>query len=235
MSLLMPKQIRKHVAGSLYVAGYTFPAAAVENVSLALIAAATTAGYANTPVPIDTAFVSATAPVQGFIVDGNNRVSIYSSDDKTKLSDDLGNEIYGRLTFVPAQFQLRLLSLVNGVETPYIPDAPIVIDFAPQYLYSFESLPHDFATGIDARFVGDDPTTQAVRTWKERLTVVTMNNLSLLTNPYTVGPVDLNVNGHVISSLSLYFTVAGTTVTWLPALAGYNLVPTDIVTIEYPY
>jgi hypothetical protein len=160
---------------------------------------------------------------------------VYSGADGGKLADAAGNEVYGRLTFAAGAYTLALYTAPGGVQTVYAPAAPVTLDFSTQYLYTFELLPHDFAVAENAKYVGDDPASTAGRVNEQLLTVTALNTLSLMSFPYTTGPVSLNVNGQVISSLLGAFTVAGTGITWLPAVAGYNLATTDRVVVRCPY
>ena len=227
MTLIRSKQIDKLLQAPIYVAGFVYPAAATASITAALTTAAATAGDGGTSVPVQVA--SSTA--MGFINSGQNRVSVWNSATGAKLSDTAGNEVYGRLT---GTYDLALYSAVAGVDTSYVPAAPITVDFEVSYKFTFEKLPVDALTNVEARYVGDDPAASGGNA--ELLTVTATDVLSAVSvAPNTSKQIKLNVNGQIMSSLvtPAMFTVSGTTVTWSPVNAGYSLQTTDKVVIEY--
>ena len=227
MSLIKSKQIDKLLQAPIYVAGFVYPAAATTSITAALTTAAATAGDGGTSVPVQVA--SSTA--MGFINSGQNRVSVWNSATGAKLADAAGNEVFGRLT---GTYDLALYSAVAGADTSYVPAAPVTVDFEVSYKFTFEKLPVDALTNVEARYVSDDPS--GGRDRAEAVSVTATDTLAALTQaPNTSKQITLNVNGQIVSSLMspAPFSVAGTAVTWSAVNAGFSLATTDKVVANY--
>src|SRR5574337_631597 len=117
---ITPKQIKKLVASFIRVNSFSFPSAASANVTTVTTSALTSAGYNGVAVTLAASTAETTA---GVIVSGNNKVEVYKSSDKTKLSY-FSEEVYGRVTESSGTYTLSLYSLQSGVETAYTPVAP---------------------------------------------------------------------------------------------------------------
>jgi hypothetical protein len=159
-------------------------------------------------------------------------VEIYHATTGAKLDDDLGNEVYGRITHAAGVYTLAYFSRINGVETAYTMPAT-QIDFEFTYVYTFASFPTQGVTGVRSRRVTDDIGSAGLM-FAEALTVTGLNTIAALTKtPVAAGDLKVIVNGKVHRSFGGDFTLASKTITWVPVAAGYNLETTDEVSAEY--
>lgn len=235
MPLIQPKQIDKLIAGRVAVVGFTSAGGASDDIAAPLTTALTTAGDGGVAVPLQV-YAAAVQPGVNVTV-GQNTVEVYATATKTKLDDGSGNEVYGRITNPGAGvWRVDYFSSVAGVETSFTAPAGDY-DYVLPYVFTFETLPTDFATVLKASYVQDDPAAAAARVAKELLTPTALNTLPALSNAYSAGEAHLIVNGQVVSSLTtaVIFTPTSTAVTWDPLTAGYNLETTDSVIAVYPY
>jgi hypothetical protein len=137
-------------------------------------------------------------------------------------------------------YRITFYSSVNGVETLYaFPEAvtPYTLDFAIPYLFTFQHLPFDFATGLKSMYVNDDPAVAGPSTLKlEQITVTDENEFDPLLYTFRAGTRStLFVNGQTIPSVTTMYTVniATNTIVWDEDEAGYGISVDDTVYLEY--
>jgi len=108
------------------------------------------------------------------------------------------------------------------------------INYMFGYRFTFTQYPSDAAIRVQDTFVGDDPFNTGGRKIIEILTVTALNTVTGLGFTPIANTVQLGTPGHAEDQLpGGGFTVAGTTITWNPVTAGYNLDIGDRVTAVY--
>jgi hypothetical protein len=221
------KQVQKLLDGVVRVVN--FAAVGLDDVvTTALTTALSTASSTGGVMPLQVA----SASVFGVVTTAaKNKVAIFDTATKLPISSG-GNEVFGRLTEAAGVYTVTYFTLVAGVETAYNMPATN-IDFEFFYRFDFERLPADFATGVSARVVSDDPTGGSIPV-EELRTVTALNTLQALSfAPAPANSLVLVVNHLEYSPLDGAFTVTGTAVTWIPGVAGFNLETTDKVVAKY--
>ena len=109
------------------------------------------------------------------------------------------------------------------------------IDFEFPYLFTFDQLPRDALLRIHSLHLDDVGGGGLVMT-QEVVAVTALNTLANTVGTYVgTGPFMLSVNGklEVFTGGAPSFTVAGQTITWNAANAGYDLETTDVVSVVY--
>lgn len=231
--MIASKQISKFFTGYIGITGFTTSAASSDTVTTVVTSALTGAGDNGITVPLQVASSSQ----QGVMTaTSDNRVNIYSSTTLLPITDATDNEIYGRITQATGTYTLSYYSYISGVETAYTFAATTSINFEFPYQFTFETVPKDFAVGINARHVYEDPRSGIGSTFFEQITVTGTNTLTDLTyDPTSVSMVMLNVNGVGLFA-GTHFTVTGKSFSFSgPQLAaiGYNIATTDVVYAIY--
>lgn len=107
------------------------------------------------------------------------------------------------------------------------------IDFFPIYNFDFPFVPTEAFIRIKGRNTGDDPSGASGGTKFEKLNVTALNTVSNLTFTPVPGSVRLYVNPAGPYTEGVAFTVAGKTITWLPAGAGFDIKTTFTVKAAY--
>ena len=234
MTLLHAKQIERVISAPILITSFNHAASAnFADVDAAIASALAGAGNNGVAVPDQ---ISADLSTEGVIVSGNfNRVEIYDATTQDKIQHSSGAEVYGRIIDSSGDYQLRFYysdAVNGGTETAYVLPAQ-TIDFSCNYRFSFEHLPSEALMGMRAIRSMQDAQGVGRRMAQELLTVTAQNTISDLTS----GPVDpgvkLYINGDVAHVRAGDFTMAGNSITWLPASAGYNVETTDTVVAEY--
>ncbi len=238
---IQAKQLNKPMIAPVQISGLSFPAAATMDVSTALAATVSTAGAGVSPFAASTSVPHQTASgtQMGWVLTPpDNRVEVYTTAAGNKIASSANNEVYGRLTAAGAVYTLSLYELIAGIETAYAMPAITSIRGEFDYLYTFDALPYNAITALNARNVAQDATT-GIRLYQEIVTVTALNTLAALTKSYTAsGVFQMNINGQTvlpIGGASAGFSVAGTAVTLSAANLGFNVSTTDVVSCTYQY
>lgn len=225
-----------------FLAGYVRASALSANggstvVTSALTTVLGTAGDAGVAVPLQ----EATTTLMGVITTGgNNRVEIYLSSTKQKITKD-GGEVYGRITYAGGAYTLTYYYLNAGSETAYSFAGATNIDFEFIYKFAFDYAPYDIIVGSKARNVNEEGASIG-RVFTEKLNVSALNTFTdvggganLAFTPDQNYNVALIVNGKHESTQDapVPFTVSGKTITWSAANAGYPVKTTFSVIAKY--
>lgn len=228
------KQINKLFSGYIRVSGSSVTGSSVD-VTTDITSILTTAGYNGQPLLL----TPSTGPNSGgVIVDvPYNRVEIFDNLGKEKIVD-AGKEVYGRITELLGVYTLSFyFKDDSNIETVHTFGAATPIDFEFAYRFEFGELPTEIFIGLTSRNVVTDAGGAGDGTlYKEAITVTGLNTLASLTYlPISSTNPILFVNGKPEFAIGATpsFSTSGTTITWLPANAGYDLDPTDVVTAEY--
>lgn len=234
-SKIQAKQIQRMLASSVLVTPITVALGATDvDITTDLATVLGTAGDNGVAVPVQNHTVGGLLP--GLLVTPNhNRVDVWIAGLETKLATPTGQEVYGRLVDTAGVYTVELFFLDTlGAETAFTTTAAVDLTFAVPYVFSFDLLPFD-AFGSVRQLVYQDPSAASSASGKtEVLTVSALNTLSALALPYIAGGnAELNVNGQVVHISTGCFSIAGTAVTWLPLVAGYDLDTTDSVVATY--
>jgi hypothetical protein len=168
-----------------------------------------------------------------FLAEGDGALTVEGSYNAV-IADAKASAAYKDGAFV-----VMFYSNSGGTEASY--SFPISVDaltikFVIPYLYTFEHLPFDFATGMKSVYVNDDPSSSSSSVQVEQITVTAQNAVDALAfvfKPATRSTI--YVNGQVVLSNTAQYSIDAVTnmVVWNPVIAGYNLMPTDEVMIEY--
>jgi hypothetical protein len=228
MPLLQPKQVEKYLNGFVRVNAFAGTGAS-NNVTAAITTALSTASSSGGSVPVQ---VSG-ATQQGVVVGTNlNRVAVFAAATKLPIADSDAREVYGRITEAAGVYTLTYYVLVAGVETAHTL-AATSIDFEFSYQFNFADLPANFATGVTARNVVEDAGGGALFE-VQTVTPTALNTLPTLSfAPNPANSLVLEVNGQSCRSSAGFFSLAGTTITWTPATAGFNVTTTDSIIASY--
>lgn len=235
MPQLKPKQIDKVIAAPIKLTALSV-GSGVNNVIVTsqISTILSTAGNNGVSVPVQS---STTVFTPGIVVASPmNKSEIFDNTTKLPISDASGNEIYGRIVVVSSDYVLRFYYLNSGVETAYTTTSSLTIDFDFVYRFDFNTLPADALVSSLARNVMLDPVGQNAIFTLEKLTVISTNTLSALSNiPSTLNKTILCVNGkdEFCLGLGASFAISGTTITWNAGNAGYALETTDTVYVKY--
>lgn len=230
------KQIKKLITGFIEIPATTvLNGASWKVINTEVIATLATAGFMGGAI----GNIASTAEnLPGLISSGsNNFVVITYGLARNKLTY-LGKEIYGRLTYPGSSWRVTYYYLSDlGIETAYTLTNNYSFNFSIPYRYELKDLPTDFAIKLKSDKLTDSSSssTGAVL-YTQELTVLSTNVLSNLDFlPFVTNNVSLIVNGETLNHIGTgkQFTVAGLAVTWLPLIAGYNIVPTDRVIVQY--
>lgn len=212
-NLLQAEQIEKYLQAKISISGFA-GAGADDVVTTELSTAATNAGVSLA--------VSNGIDTMGFITSGAaNKVEIKDAGTEAAITDQAGNEVYGRLTEASGVYTLSYYSIVSGTETAYTLPAT-TIDAYFNYLFTFAKLPIDALTNVTNIVVGEDPRQFRARI-VESLTISALNTLSLLSKlPVTGSKVILSISGKSEFETQS-FTRSSKTITWTPT-NRYDLV-----------
>jgi hypothetical protein len=199
-------------------------------VTTALTTALGTAADGGGSMPVQ---VSTTTAVGVVTTAGKNKMLLYANGTQIPMVDGSGNEVYARLTEAAGVYTATYFVLIAGVETAYtLPSTSIDLEFI--YKYDFDRLPSDFAVNVSARHVTDDPAGSNTGFVDElRIPTATNTIAALSFTPNPLSSLELVVNGQTLMAVDGSFSNAGTAVTWIPAVAGYNLETTDKVIARY--
>lgn len=231
--MVKTKQIDAVFSG--YVRAINFSANGASNaVTSAISATLGVAARGGGAVPVQ---VSSGDNVAGVITATNgNRVELYDTANKNKMTDGNGNEVYGRLTESGGAYTLTYYSLVNGTETAYTTFSARGLDFEFLYRYPISLAPAEVFVGSTARNINQDPTGAGARTFSEARTPTGTDAVPNLTfTPDQNYNIQIIVNGvsHSTQESPTPFTVSGKVVSWSAANAGYSLDTSDKVIVRY--
>lgn len=237
MPNIKPKQLDKYITGRVHVQGVNVPTGNTSvDITTQLTTALTTASDQGTSVPLQP-YVLNTA--QGLILSApKNLVEIYVG--KQKLMDNGVNEVYGRIVSNTAGvYEVEFYYYNGAMEIAYETQAFTNMELVIPYVFDFVSLPTDFATSLKTAFVNDDPVAN-VRIRRHVLIVTALNTLSPLANDYVGGHFKMTINGVVYDEMqnspaAWTIDLATRAVNWNPFHAGFNLLPSDQITVEYAY
>lgn len=226
--LIQPKQINKLLIAPVYITGWALPTATS---TIALGNPALTTGLGGAPLQVAG---SVPTDLRGLVVTGLNIVQVWTTATKMRVFS-LTNEVYARLTFAAGVYTAAFFTNVAGTETAYTFVGGTTVDLVFPYQYDFATLPVDALMVVPERYV--DPS-QGGSGFAEVLAVTAVNTLAAVSQaPSLAKPMALFVNGIQVDALTAGggagFTVAGTAVTWVPAVVGYALATTDRVVITY--
>ena len=233
MSTIASKQINKVMGAPIRVGA--FAALGTSNtVTSAITTALGTAGDGGVSVPLQIS----TSNGLGVVTTGaNNRIEIYNATSKDKILSPNGEEVYGRLTESGGIYTLSYFTLPDtGVETAYsLPSTSI--DFEFTYRFDFARLPTDAIVLTGVRNISNDPSGNAGKLFRERITVTGTNTLNNLTKtPTDSNLVVLIVNGisyDTFATAPFSVNLSTRVLTWSAANAGFSLETTDRVIAQY--
>ena len=228
MKRLQAKQIQKLLAAPIRINELNANSGSLV-ITSEITTALTTAGFNNNPIILQN---STDESISGIILNGlNNKVEIWDSNTKNKLGGD-GKEIYGKINHSSGIYTLFFYTLISGVETAYSFVSATDIDIEFNYRYEFKDLPTD--AFLPKNINQDFSSSGSLIT--EELNVTDLNIISNLTQtPNINNNIEVIVNGQVFNYVgsSLPFTISGLTITWLPAIAGFDLETTDKIIAKY--
>ncbi len=238
MSLFRAKQIAKFNSAWVGLTGFAAAGATSDTLTTALTGVLSTAGDGGLPVPLQAAVKTRGSQVMGVLAAApDNICTLFDGVSGLQIQDANGHDVYGRITVTGAVWTLGYFVAPGGVEAPYAMPAGQVLSIDIPYLFSFDLWPQTAGIGSRTRHAAPDAAAYGWREFSEQLTVTGANALSALTNAPDGRKTTLNVNGVVVpgGGASPAFTVAGKSVTWSAANAGYALDTSDTVFATYTY
>jgi hypothetical protein len=230
---IQSKQIARLLAAALRISGLAVATTTSATVVTTPLTTALTTAADGSAVTLQ---VSAGATSPGVITTGaNNRVEIYNATSKDKILATNGEEVYGRLTETGAVYTLSYFTLSNaGTEAAYTFPAAATIDFEFGYRFELHQLPTDAIIGQRTRNISDDGGASGGTLFGESLAITATNTIAALTKtPISQSTLEIIINGQQ-QRPGLDFTLAGKTVTWVPATALFDLATTDACYALYP-
>lgn len=227
--LTKAKQIEKVLAALVRINNFS-AGGADDDVTTVITSALSTASNGGGSVPLQPA--GSNTAIGVIVLAGRNRVPIFGFGTKTPILDGT-DEVYGRLTHAAGVYTLTYYKLIAGVETAYNMPAATAIDFEFGYQFSFADYPVDAAIGGTVRNITDDAGGVAFAFVAEARNPSALNTLPALSNTPIANSLRLVVNGLDYHELDGSFSVAGAAITWIPAVAGFNLETTDKVIAHY--
>ena len=238
--LTQAKQIAKFLMAPIGVSGFSTAGGPSDTVTAAITSALNAAADNGGSVPLVAGSGAYGSQVEGVITAaGLNLTPIYSSGTKLKYLDGNGSEVYGKFSVSGSTWTLSYFSLVGGAETAFAMPASAMLAYEVPYLFNFDHLPYTALMAIVERHVATAValTGAGTRLFAEAVAVTSANTLAALTNTATGVLQKLNVNGLIYTNLGSAppFSIAGKTVTWSAANAGFALAPSDSVSAEYSY
>ena len=226
------KTIVKLMAAYVYLSGVAV-ASNTANVTTPLTTALATAGAGAIAVPL--AVGNEATMTQGLVVSSTLRLPVVDGTTKEPLIDlTTNNEVFGIMSEAGGVYTFDLKTLTDaGVEqTANVADA--TMDLGAPYLFDFVTYPADSAIRFSSYQVGQDATAAGGKLMVENLAVTATDTLAdLSVTPFDGTKINLNIDGHVEPISQGAYTIAGATITWLPAVAGYALETTDKVTVSF--
>lgn len=237
MSTIPAKQISKVIAAPVRCNNFA-ALGADDTATTALTTALSTAGDLSASVPLQVSIN--TAGVGVIVTQPNNRVEIWDSTSKDKITNSAGDEVYGRISESAGVYTLFYHTLPNtGVEAAHSFPASRNIDFEFNYRFDFRRFPGDGIIGVSTRNVAQDAALWSGNLQIEQLTVTATNAIAALSRvPTAAETVVLHINGvtyDAIGGASADFAVNLTTraITWSVANAGFNVETDDRVIAQY--
>lgn len=226
MAKISAKQIEKPTACCYWTAapGVNLPAAST--------LAVTSSFTGKTP--------SGNATTSGVLTDAPyNRVEIRAlADGKAVVDPATGRTIFARLTQASSVWTLTFYTLIGGVETVFNMTGHPQVGAAISYRWC-EMVPFENVDPFSAVFAGesvDEVSLNGIRRYYKNTLTITTNGQTSITLPKAPAPdaidlTELNVNGQEMEYGTDY-TISGSTLTWIPAAAGFALSTTDKVGIR---
>lgn len=228
---IQAKQIARVLAAAIRVNGFAVATTTSSTVATSAITTALSTASDGSAVPLQVS--SSNGP--GVITTGaNNRIEIYNSTSKDKILAANGEEVYGRLTEAGAAYTLSYFTLPNtGTEAPYTFPAATTIDFEFAYRFELHQVPTDSIIALSTRNINNDSSAGGAAPFGEVLAITATNTVALLTKtPTSQSTVEFTVNGQMARP-GFDFTIAGKTITWVPATALFDLATTDLCYVTY--
>lgn len=238
---ILPKQITKLISGYIRIASHTITAnAGSQDVTAKISTALTTGGNNGVAIPNQ---VSSNVNTMGLITTTPfNRVDVWQSGTKRRLSTTNKDEVFARLTTSSSNYFLTFYyENAGGSEIVFTPTVADTIDFYIPYRFDLNRIPTDFLLDLTRYTFQDVPSaatgggTGAVM-FTELLTITTLNQIPVLTKtPADPNTVFLIVNGIMYSRFgaSPFFTISGKTCLWDATNAGFDVETTDQVVAMY--
>lgn len=230
------KHVIKPLSAAVRINGFSASGSS-STVTTPITTALSTAGEGSAAVPVQAVGGSNTIGI--VVASPNNRVEVYASNTKQKISD-ASNEVYARLTEASGVYTLSYFTLASGIETAFTFSSATNIDFEFNYRFPFDRLPADAIVSARARNVSDDPAAIAgggLTPRAELLTVTALNTVGNLSfAPASNAVVNLFVNGESFDTFggaNAPFSISGQAITWSATNARMALETTDRVVARY--
>lgn len=159
------------------------------------------------------------------------------ADGKAIYDPNTGRSVFGRLTFASSVWTLSFFTLSGGTETPFNftghPQQGVGMSFRYCEMVPFEQI-DPFSAVYQGEGVDELMLNGMRKYYRNTLTVT--NGQTSITLPKAPAPdaidlTELNVNGQQMEYGTDY-TISGSTLTWIPAAAGFALSTTDKVGIR---
>jgi hypothetical protein len=230
---IQAKQVARVMAAPIRVNGLSVATTTSATVVTTAITTALTTASDGSAVPLQISSSNGS----GVITTGaNNRIEIYNSTSKDKILAANGEEVYGRLTESGAVYTLSYFTLPNtGTETAYTFPAAATIDFEFAYRFELHQIPTDAIIAMNARNINNDAAggLGGATPFGETVAITATNTIAVLTKtPVSASTLEFVVNGQT-KRPGLDFTLAGKTITWVPATALFDLATTDLCYANY--
>lgn len=209
-------QLGSYRAGLVALSGFASAGGASDNISTALATLLSTCTRQGVALPAQSASLTSGSEAEGVItVSPLNKVALRGAGDQ-HLTDDNGNDVYGRVSLANAVWTLTYYSLAGGAETAYtrMPAGTVLTLLIPcffqlyHYPYSADLVVEDWSVDSEVSLIGRRP-------FAANLAITAANTVPNLPQ-VAVGEVRLVVNGISYSSLdtAAAFSVSGNAVTW---------------------
>lgn len=227
-TLIQAKQVYKLLIAPVYMSGWAVPSS-----SASIVLANATLTTALNGAPLQVANSSA-ADMRGLVTSGTNIVAVWATGTRAKVFTPAGNEIYARLTSSASVYTATFYINLNGVETSYTFASATTLDLVLGYQFDLGSLPVDSLMVVPERYV--DPSSASGSVILEVVAVTGTDVLAATVGtPNPAKTILLFVNGQVIDMVggTPAFSIAGNTITWQAANAGFHLALADRVLISY--
>ena len=127
-----------------------------------------------------------------------------------------------------------MFTLEGAVETAYVLVAGVTLTANLPYVFTFDTLPLNALGGAVSK-IGSDPAGNTYVVATLSLDSAVAQTFEALAIKVQGTDATVNVNGqvHELSRGAFEFDATGKIVTWLPAIAGFNIDAADTVTIRY--
>src|SRR5574343_1661399 len=193
--MIFGTQINRPLAIPIWVGNFSANGAS-NVVTTAITTALNTAGFGGESLSL----INSDETTEGVLVtnstkDFANLCQIVSATNKEPLTDDNGNEVFGRLTFASTVYTLSYYTIINGVQTDFSITSQ-AIDFSFNYVANFGTLDTFALLGSSVRNVATDPNPNTVRSKTDAIIITATNtfaNPALSSVPNTNFPILLSI------------------------------------------